>query len=359
MAALNTIVDAFVAKGNTVTAASVPHEHGGSSAAGQPLRRRHAAQPLHRRRRRLLPRPEGQGPERERGPALRPIGATEAFPETVREAITIDGEVLKIPTGVHIDGIVYYNKKVAEAAGVDPTKWTSLDEMLADQQKVNDAGKTFIAMGGNTFQAGYTFHPLLAAVAGPEIYNRFYAGTPDETVFDEPGLRETIEVFRKITAQTDEGWVNRAWNDTTNTVIAGDRADADPRRLDEGPVAREQQGARRRLRLRQHPRRQGAVGDGGLVRHPRRRRRGDAEGRGGLRRHRGRPEDQRRVRLSQGIEPGPPRRADRQARRLQRAGARVAEEAGLQRAEPVLHRRSATGSIRSGTRCTPSRATPA
>ena len=130
--------------------------------------------------------------------------------------------MLKIPTGVHIDGIVYYNKKVAEEAGVDPTAWTSLDDMWADQQKVNDLGKTFIAMGGNSFQAGYTFHPLLAAVAGPEIYTRFYAGTPDETVFDEPALRETIEVFRKIAAQTDEGWVNRAWNDTTNTVIAGD-----------------------------------------------------------------------------------------------------------------------------------------
>jgi ABC-type glycerol-3-phosphate transport system substrate-binding protein len=96
--------------------------------------------------------------------------------------------------------------------------------MWADEKKVEDAGFTFIAIGGNTFQAGYTFHALLAAVAGPDVYNRFYGGTdgvPDETVFDEQGLRDTIELFRKIAAQTDEGWVNRAWNDTTNTVIAG------------------------------------------------------------------------------------------------------------------------------------------
>ena len=117
--------------------------------------------------------------------------------------------------------MIYYNKKVAAAAGVDPTKWQSLDDMWADQKKVNDAGYTFIAIGGNTFQAGYTFHPLLAAIAGPDIYYRFYKGTPDKTVFDEPLVREAIETFRKITAQTDPGWVNRAWNDTTNTVIAG------------------------------------------------------------------------------------------------------------------------------------------
>jgi ABC-type glycerol-3-phosphate transport system substrate-binding protein len=221
MAALNTIVDAFVAKGNTVNAASVPHEQGGSSAlvslfvAGTPPNLFIAADAG------FFRDLKSKGQSQDVGPLFDQIGATEAFPETVLKSITIDGEVLKIPTGVHIDGTIYYNKKLAEEAGVDPTKWTSLEDMWADQAKVNDLGKTFIAIGGNTFQAGYTFHPLLVAVAGPEVYERFYAN-PDPAVFDEPGLRETIEVFRKIADQTDPGWVNRAWNDTTNTVIAGD-----------------------------------------------------------------------------------------------------------------------------------------
>lgn len=222
MAALNTIVDAFIAQGNTVKAASVPHESAGESplvslfVAGTPPNLFIAADSG------FFRDLKSKGQSANVGPLFDKIGATKAFPKTVLDAITIDGEVLKIPTAVHIDGIIYYNKKVAEAAGVDPTKWQSMDDMWADQKKVNDAGKTFIAMGGNTFQAGYTFHPLLAAVAGPEIYNRFYGGTPDPTVFDEPLVRKTIEEFRKITSQTDAGWVNRSWNDTTNTVIAGD-----------------------------------------------------------------------------------------------------------------------------------------
>ena len=171
--------------------------------------------------------------------------------------------------------MVYYNMKVAEAAGVDPTKWTSLDDMCADMEKVKDAGYTFIAMGGNTFQAGYLFHALLAAVAGPDIYNRFYARGrhPDETVFDEPGLRDAIEVFRKITGQADAGWVNRAVERHHQHGDLRQGADADPRRLDEGPVEGQRQGARRGFRLHQHPRHQGAVGDGRRLRHPRRRRR--------------------------------------------------------------------------------------
>jgi glucose/mannose transport system substrate-binding protein len=221
MAALNTIVKAFEAKGNTIKAASVPHETAGESplvslfVAKTPPNLFIAADAGFYRDLKK------KGQSFNVGPLFDQIGATKAFPETVLKAITIDGEVLKVPTAVHIDGMVYYNKKVAEATGVDPTKWTSLDDMWADQKKVTDKGMTFIAIGGNTFQAGYTFHALLAAVAGPDIFNRFYGGKPDKTVFDEKGVRDTIEQFRKIANQADAGWVNRAWNDTTNTVING------------------------------------------------------------------------------------------------------------------------------------------
>lgn len=222
MAALNTIIDKFKeTTGNTVVAASVPHETAGESplvslfVANTPPNLFIAADSG------FFRDLKSQGKSYDARALFDRIGATSAFPETVLQAITIDGEILKIPTAVHIDGMIYYNKKVAEAAGIDPEKWASMEDMWADQAKVEAAGQTFIAIGGNTFQAGYTFHPLLAAIAGPDVYNRFYAGTPDATVFDDPKLRETIEVFRRITAQTDEGWVNRAWNDTTNTVIAG------------------------------------------------------------------------------------------------------------------------------------------
>ncbi|MCB1518809.1 MAG: carbohydrate ABC transporter substrate-binding protein [Hyphomicrobiaceae bacterium] len=146
---------------------------------------------------------------------------TENLPPAVVQSITVDGDIMKIPTAIHIDGMIYYNKAVAAAAGVDPTSWTSLDDMWADEKKVEDAGYTFMAMGGNTFQAGYLFHALVAAMAGPDIYYRLYGPEPDPTVFDEPALRDVIDMHRRITSQADDGWVNRSWADTTNTVITG------------------------------------------------------------------------------------------------------------------------------------------
>ncbi|MEO8758067.1 MAG: ABC transporter substrate-binding protein [Devosia sp.] len=227
MSALNTILNAYTAKtGNTVKSASVPHETAGESpltsliVAGTPPNLFIAADSGTFRD--LASKGEGS----DVGALFDQIGATKAFPETVLKAITIDGKVMKVPTAVHLDRMVYYSKDVAAKSGIDPTKWTSLDDMWADEAKVEKAGFTFIAIGGNTFQAGYTFHALLAANAGPDVYNRFYGadnakGMPDKTVFDDPGVRSTIELFRKIADQTDAGWVNRAWNDTTNTVISG------------------------------------------------------------------------------------------------------------------------------------------
>jgi glucose/mannose transport system substrate-binding protein len=222
MAALNTIVDEFEARGHTVVAASTPHETAGESpltslfVAGTPPNLFIAAQSD------FYQDLKSQGLSQDVGPLFDQIGATEAFPEVVKQAIEIDGEMLKIPVAVHIDGIIYYNKRVADEIGVDPTTWQSLDDMWADQEKAEAAGKTFVAIGGNTFTAGYTFHPILAAVAGADVYQRFYSTDPDPTVFDEPGLRDAIETFRKIADQMDPGWVNRAWNDTTNMVINGD-----------------------------------------------------------------------------------------------------------------------------------------
>ena len=224
--ALNVFVDALKAKGNTIKELAVPHEQSGAGGpivalviAGTPpnifltgnadvyrdIRDRGLGQTV--------------------GELFDKIGATPNFAAPVREAIKVDGEVRKIPTGIHIDGILYYNMKVAEAAGVDPTSWTSFDQMFADMDKVKAAGYNFMAMGGNTFQAGYLFHALMAGIAGPEAFNKFYRvgedGKPDASVFESQELRDAIEAFRRITGQADEGWVNRQWNESTNTVISG------------------------------------------------------------------------------------------------------------------------------------------
>jgi glucose/mannose transport system substrate-binding protein len=148
-------------------------------------------------------------------------GILEHLPASVAASIRVDGEIVKVPTALHIDGMLYYNTEVAESAGVDPTAWTSLDDMFAAFEDIREAGYDPIAVGSQPFQVGYLTHALTAAVAGPDIYNRIYGEDVDPTALDEPAFRETLETLRLFANEAGPAAQNRPWNETTNEVISG------------------------------------------------------------------------------------------------------------------------------------------
>ena len=148
-------------------------------------------------------------------------GILEHLPASVQKVIAVDGKLVKIPTAIHIDGMVYYNRAVAEVAGVDPASWASLDAMLADFPKIREAGYIPLALGGQQWQIGYLLHALTAAVAGPEVYSGIYGTDPTLETIDSPEFRASLEMLRRFQQETDEGSVNRDWNVTTNMVITG------------------------------------------------------------------------------------------------------------------------------------------
>jgi glucose/mannose transport system substrate-binding protein len=149
------------------------------------------------------------------------IGASDRFFPIIKELATVDGKMLKVPLWMHIDGMVYWNKDVAAKAGVDPASWTSVDQMIGDFQKVKDAGFVAAAVGGQAFQVGYLFHAMLAATAGPETYNKLYGSEPDISVLETPEFAKAVEIIRVFSEQATPESENRPWNETTNTVIAG------------------------------------------------------------------------------------------------------------------------------------------
>jgi glucose/mannose transport system substrate-binding protein len=148
-------------------------------------------------------------------------GIADNLAPVVRELSTVDGKFVKVPVALHLDGMVYFSKEVAEKSGVNPENWTSIDEMLADFEKVRAAGFAPAAVGSQAFQVGYLTHAMAAAIAGPDIYNRIYGPEPDPTAFDTPEFRKVIEVVRAFSKEAGPEAQNRPWNETTNTVITG------------------------------------------------------------------------------------------------------------------------------------------
>ena len=221
VAALNVLQEALQAKGHTWKDLAIPHNSGVNVSlvnlvtGGEPPNAFVNSDPG------VFRDLEGLGLTRDLTDFYDEIGATENFFPIIRELSSVDGKMLKIPLFMHIDGMVYWNKEVAEKSGVDPASWQSVDEMIADFQKVKDAGFNAAAVGGQAFQVGYLFHAMLAATAGPEIKTRLYGAEPDLTVLDTPEVRRAIEIVRVFSEQAGPEAENRPWNETTNTVISG------------------------------------------------------------------------------------------------------------------------------------------
>lgn len=221
VAALKVLQEALTAKGHTWKDLAIPHNSGVNVSivnlvtGGEPPNAFVTSDPN------IFRDLAGLGLERDLTDYYGQIGATQGFFPIIRDLSTVDGKMVKVPLFMHIDGMVYWNKAVAAKVGIDPTSWKSVDEMIADFQKVKDAGFVAAAVGGQAFQVGYLFHAMLAAIGGPEIYNRLYAEQPDISVLDTPEVRKTIEVIRTFSEQATPESENRPWNETTNTVIAG------------------------------------------------------------------------------------------------------------------------------------------
>ena len=210
------------------------------------------------------------------------IGATKAFPPAVLRNITVDGEIVKAPATVHIDGMVYYNKHVADAVGIDPKSWKSLDDLFAVFDRVKAAGYIPIAQGGDKFQVAYLLQAIIASEAGRDVYDKFYGEKPDRAAIDSAAMRQALKRFRQIEEHTDAGSPNRQWNDTTNLVITGKALLQIHGDWMKGEF-RGQATARQGFRMHEHSRHQSGGGDGGRLGLPQHRQSANHAGAGRLR----------------------------------------------------------------------------
>jgi glucose/mannose transport system substrate-binding protein len=148
-------------------------------------------------------------------------GVLAQFPPVVRDAITVDGVIVKAPVSIHADAMIYYNRAVADAAGIDPESWTSLEDMWADFDAVRAAGFQPIAMGAQPWQVGYLTHALVASLGGPGVYAGLYGAVTDPAVLYDASLLDVFAWLRRFQQEADAGATQRDWNMATNMVING------------------------------------------------------------------------------------------------------------------------------------------
>jgi glucose/mannose transport system substrate-binding protein len=138
-------------------------------------------------------------------------------PPSLLDACTVDGRIYCAPVNIHSWQWLWVGHKAYEDAGIPvPTSW---QEFVASAPKLEEAGKTPLAMGQQGWQQTGAFNVMMASLLPPEIFLGVY-DTKDPEI---AGGAEVASVFESISKAREMAANSKVqnWNDATNLVITG------------------------------------------------------------------------------------------------------------------------------------------
>ncbi|HEX7066380.1 MAG TPA: extracellular solute-binding protein [Bacillales bacterium] len=142
------------------------------------------------------------------------------FPQKIIDMNSKNNHVWAVPLDIHRGNVIFYNKKVFEENGVQPPK--TFEEFFAAAEKLKANGVTPLALGDkNIWPATMLFENTLLAKLGPEKYAELWTG---EVPFDDPAVKESADIFKKMLGYINENHASLAWQDAAQLVIDGKAA---------------------------------------------------------------------------------------------------------------------------------------
>jgi glucose/mannose transport system substrate-binding protein len=133
------------------------------------------------------------------------------LPPLIVKNITYDGHVVAVPVDIHGGNWMFYSTKIYNELKLEPPK--TWPEFLQQAEKIEAAGYTPLAIGGQPFQEVWLWMPVLIGTAGKDVYRRIYA-EHDATLAGSEAVTRAFEVMGQLRQYTDAGRPNRKWNDT-------------------------------------------------------------------------------------------------------------------------------------------------
>lgn len=151
-------------------------------------------------------------------------GWSTAFPQLLRDSVSVDGQVYAVPLNVHRTNSLFYNVKIFEDNGLEPP--STLDEFYAvgDALLALDPPIVPLALGSAEpwTMSLMMMENLLISTAGPEYYQTFFSGAGDP---DDPEMLANLQEMITLW----QGYVNEnagdlTWDEATQMVADGDAA---------------------------------------------------------------------------------------------------------------------------------------
>jgi glucose/mannose transport system substrate-binding protein len=147
-------------------------------------------------------------------------GWRDVYPEQLVEMVTHEDEVYSVPANVHRGNVLWYNKKVLDANGIQPP--TTFEEFFAAAEKLKAKGIPAIALGDKLkWEAAHLFEDVLLGTLGAEAYRGLWTG---ETAWDGPEVKEAFQNYDRMLDYVNKDHAAHTWDSAAQLVLDGKAA---------------------------------------------------------------------------------------------------------------------------------------
>jgi len=146
-----------------------------------------------------------------------------AIAKPLANTVTINGHPYGIPLNMHIQNILYYNKKLFADLKLSPP--TDYDELVRVAQAVKAAKPKMnpLALGTKEkWEAAFVLDGLLFELGGPEYYVKLFKGQID--VKSDANFRSALERLKALAPSIYPYHAGLTWDESCGLVVSGDAA---------------------------------------------------------------------------------------------------------------------------------------
>ncbi|MBI5946576.1 MAG: carbohydrate ABC transporter substrate-binding protein [Chloroflexi bacterium] len=147
-------------------------------------------------------------------------GWNDVFPKGVLDIVSYQGKPYAVPVNIHRANVLWYNKAVFTANGLQPPK--TLDDFFKVADALKAKGITPLALGDvDSFASIQLMETVLLGKLGATAYNGLWTGATD---WKAANVTDALNAFKKTLDYVNSDHSSLSWDQANDLVISGKAA---------------------------------------------------------------------------------------------------------------------------------------
>lgn len=143
------------------------------------------------------------------------------LPRLLADIVKVEGKYAAVPVDVHrVDWMWINPEALAQVGGDIPTNWNEFNTLA---EKLQAAGITPLAHGGQPWQDATLFEVVVLGLGGADFYRKALVEVSEEALRSDTMIT-VFDQMRKMRGYVDENFAGRDWDLATTMVMNGDAA---------------------------------------------------------------------------------------------------------------------------------------